>query len=158
TQLARQRLRQRDDCALACHVGRIAREPQVRAVRAQVDDAASTVAAHARRHGLRGKEMRPQVHREQTIPFLRGELLEVMTIVAGRVVDQHRDRTESLFDALQARLQLRDVLDVACFETGRVAAVLTYGGAKSLRNPGISRYECDASALRRERMREKGAN
>ena len=53
---------------------------------------------HARRNCLRGEEQVPQIHRHALVPVFRRDVLDLVPIVVGGVVDQHGDRAGLGFD------------------------------------------------------------
>ena len=81
--------------------------------RSQIDDASATEPDHSRHHGLRRKNVMPQVQRQPFIPVLRAKLFERVPVVARRVVDEHRDGAEFGLHGGERTAQRGDVAHVA---------------------------------------------
>ena len=65
--------------------------------------------AHLRVDGLGGEKVVTQVHVLRVIPVIRGHVGHRMALVIGRVVDQHRDGTQSRPRLRDRRLERGDV-------------------------------------------------
>ena len=80
------------DGGLGGRVGRHAALADHPAGRAEVDDRAAAGLLHHRVDRLGGEELVPQVHRHALVPVFGRHGVEGVAVVAGGVVDQHRDR------------------------------------------------------------------
>ena len=90
-ELAGEALGQAEDAGLGGRVGRHVGVVDQIGGRGEVDDRAAAGSLHARRHRLRGEEMRAQIDRVVVVPELDGHVLDGMAVVEGGVVDQHGD-------------------------------------------------------------------
>ena len=95
--------------------------------------------------------------RHQVVPLLHGQRLDVPALVVGRVVDQHRHRSQPLAGGGDRLLQRRDVAHVAV-QVERLGDVAP-GQRLGQRAPGVvlDVAEPDAHALGRELGDELGA-
>src|SRR5262249_14963524 len=90
-ELARERLRERDDAALAGRVDAFAGGADARRVGRDVDDAAPAARRHAGRHDVLHVERAAQVDVDQLLPFLGLGVEEILEAIPAGVVDQNID-------------------------------------------------------------------
>ena len=74
---------------------------------------------HLRAHRLRGEELVAQVHRHALVPVIDGDILDLVPIVVGGVVDQHADGPVLLGRGLDRLAQILDVAQVDMDEIRR---------------------------------------
>ena len=89
---------------------------EVPADRAEVDDHAAALAAHARNHRLRAEELVLEVHVETIVPIVLGDLVEIVAVVIGGIVDKHVERPISLDQPVDALLRRRHIGQIEPFE------------------------------------------
>ncbi len=121
-EVARERPRQAFDRRLAGLVEHQPGQPEVPADRAQIDDRAAAVRAHPRHHRLGAEELVLEVHVEPVVPIFLGDLIDVVAVVVGGIVDQHVERPAPLDQPLDAAASLRDVREIDLLERARRSA------------------------------------
>ena len=94
---AREAAGQSLDCRLGDLVDREVGHAEMPADRAEVDDRPLACGAHRRDDGLGGEELVPQVDRDPFVPIGRGNILELVAIIIGGVVDEDVAAAELLY-------------------------------------------------------------
>src|SRR5690348_10825974 len=89
---ARERLRERDDAALAGRVNRLARGADARRIGRNVDDAPGAARKHLREHEVMHVERPAQIDGNEVVPVLRLGIREALETVPAGIVHQHIDR------------------------------------------------------------------
>ncbi|CAM2151396.1 putative 200 kDa antigen p200 [Paraburkholderia tropica] len=157
TEIAREPAREALDSCFGSHIHAEIRRGQMPGNRAEIDDRACALLAHAVDDGLCTKELMAQIHGEPIVPVSRADVADVMTVVVGRVVDENLDVTSSLSDGFETALQGVDITQIAAMVDGLVLRLPARLDERERRFVGYVQ-KMHARALCAERLHHGGAN